>query len=93
MLHSKGNNLENRGSITTGRVSGIRSNSENAHTPRERAIPDLPFWHLQRDDAWEVPEAYRITRPVSFHAQIASLRRAGVQGGFPADAFLALRQN
>ena len=61
--------------------------------PRKRVNPDLPFWHLQRDGVWEVPEADRITQTLSGHAHIASLRREGAQGGLPADVFLALRQD
>ena len=61
--------------------------------PRKRVNPDLPFWHLQHDGVWEVPEADRITQTLSGHAHIASLRREGAQGGLPADVFLALRQD
>ena len=61
--------------------------------PRKRVNPDLPFWHLQRDGVWEVPEADRITQTLSGHAHIASLRREGAHGGLPTDVFLALRQD
>ncbi len=61
--------------------------------PRKRVNPDLPFWHLRRDGVWEVPQADRITETLSGHAHIGSLRRERAQGGFPAEVFLALRQD
>ncbi len=61
--------------------------------PRKRVNPDLPFWHLQHDGVWEVPEAGRITQTLSGHAHIASLRREGARGGLPADVFLSLQQD
>ena len=61
--------------------------------PRKRVNPDLPFWHLQSDGVWEIPEADRITETGSGHAHVASLRREGARGGLPADVFQALRQD
>ncbi len=61
--------------------------------PRKRINPDLPFWHLQRDGVWEIPEADRVTETVSGHAHVGSLRREGARGGLPAIVFQALRQD
>lgn len=55
--------------------------------------PDLPFWHLQRDGVWEVPEADRIIRTRYGHANVRSLGRERAHGGLPTEVFMALRQD
>ena len=61
--------------------------------PRKRAHPEAPFWHLQSDNVWEVPEAERITLTKKGGAHIASLRAERARGGLPSDVHLALQQD
>ena len=61
--------------------------------PRKRLNPEVPYWYLQNDGVWEVPEASRITKTSSGDPHIGSLRREGARGGLPVDMFRALRQD
>ena len=62
-------------------------------TENKSVYPDLPFWHLQRDGVWEVPEADRIIQTRYGHANVRSLSREGAHGGLPAEVYIALRQD
>lgn len=59
--------------------------------PRERVRPDYPFWHLRKDDVWEVLGNGPITEDSGGHAHVSSLRREDAHGGFPTDVFAALQ--
>ena len=54
---------------------------------------EQPFWRLQRDDVWEVPEAHLIKETVSKDAYVSYLRKHNATGGFPKDIFDALQNN
>ena len=59
--------------------------------PRNRVRPDYPFWHLRKDDVWEVLGNGPITEDSGGHAHVSSLRREDAHGGFPTDVFTALQ--
>ena len=61
--------------------------------PRKHVRPDYPFWRLQNDEVWEIPEAERITVSPSGDAHVRSLRREDAHGGFSPNVFAALQAN
>ena len=59
--------------------------------PRNQVRPDYPFWHLRKDDVWEVLGNGPITEDSGGHAHVSSLRREDAHGGFPTDIFTTLQ--
>lgn len=68
--------------------------------PKRRAYhTQLPFWRLQNDGVWEIPEAYVVSQTPSGDARKSDLDVYGVSGGFTEeiarqlqdDSALALR--
>lgn len=56
--------------------------------------PQYPFWRLQNDGIWEIPNGAELTRRQSnSDVPITVLRREDVKGGFVVDLFEALRAN
>jgi putative restriction endonuclease len=59
---------------------------------RRAAHPEHPFWRLQADGIWTVPEANRIAVPVHGNVSAAALREADAHGGFTEPIFRALSE-
>jgi len=62
--------------------------------PRKRIHPEYPFWRLQNDDLWVIPQADRLeTRASNTDAKKSELKRYDVKGGFPKPIYECLRTN
>jgi len=60
--------------------------------PRKRIHPEYPFWRLQNDDLWVIPDADQLeTRKSNTDAKKSELKRYNVEGGFRKDVFDQLR--
>lgn len=56
--------------------------------PRKRIHPEYPFWRLQNDQLWIIPEADQLeTRKSNTDAKKSELKRYNVEGGFRKDIF------
>lgn len=53
--------------------------------------PELPYWHLQSDDLWEVSDADTLPRQMGGFPRIGALRKT--KGGFPKKVADTLTQN
>lgn len=64
--------------------------------PRKAAHPEYPFWRLQHDKLWEVPDSESLVRRRGNTDPLKSeLRKNGIRGGFPKpiyEAFLRDRR-
>lgn len=61
-------------------------------TPGRRGHPEYPFWRLQADGIWEVPDADTLaSRASNFDPPLTELRDRRVQGGLKRPIFEALR--
>ncbi len=54
---------------------------------------EAPFWRLQNDEVWEIPERHRITVGPGGNAHKSSLLQEDAHGGFPKDIQKALQDN
>ncbi len=54
---------------------------------------EAPFWRLQNDEVWEIPERNRITVGPGGNAHKSSLLQEDAHGGFPKDIQNALQDN
>lgn len=63
--------------------------------PRKNHHPEYPFWYLQSDGVWDVPEANALDIPEGSSAppKVTELREKGVRGGFPNEIYQACRDN
>ena len=62
--------------------------------PRRQILhTEFPFWRLQNDGLWEIPNAHRITVSSSGDAHKSSLIQHQAQGGFPEDIFMAFQKD
>lgn len=52
--------------------------------PRKRHKPEEPFWRMQRNKIWEIPQAEHITVHSNGSVSPSQLREENIQGGFPA---------
>jgi len=60
--------------------------------PRQSHHPEYPFWHLQSDDVWVVPEADVLEmRQSASNPPKTELREKEARGGFPEDIYQAFR--
>lgn len=59
--------------------------------PRKNHHPEYPFWYLQSDEVWKVPEADALDIPEgsSTPPRVTELRSKGVRGGFPDEIYQA----
>jgi putative restriction endonuclease len=65
---------------------------EDFGPPRKRIHPEYPFWRLQNDDLWVIPDADRLERRKSnTDAKLSELKTHNVEGGFPEPVFGLLR--
>ena len=55
-----------------------------------RKTPQLPFWHLQSDGFWEIPNPEGVLTP-SGSVSVKALRDNNVLGGFTVEAFNLLK--
>jgi putative restriction endonuclease len=62
--------------------------------PRQRSHPEYPFWRLQNDGLWEVPDSAKLVRRRSnTDPKKSELIAHRVVGGFPEAVFDAFRQD
>lgn len=62
--------------------------------PRKATHPEFPFWHLQTDGLWEIPDADRLPKKKGGSSVPAStLRKSGVLGGLPHSVDQLLRRD
>ena len=66
----------------------------NAFGPaRLRHKPQEPFWRLQKDRVWEIPDANRIAEDSRGGVSPARLREFHIMGGFPEALFDSFRRD
>lgn len=62
--------------------------------PRQSHHPEYPFWHLQSDGVWVVPEADVLEmRQSASNPPKTELREKEARGGFPDDIYQAFRDD
>ncbi|MFC1526224.1 phosphorothioated DNA-binding restriction endonuclease [Candidatus Latescibacterota bacterium] len=62
--------------------------------PRKSYHPEYPFWRLQNDGLWEIPDAARFARRTGHSdARKSELLRHEAVGQFPTDVLVALRSD
>lgn len=62
--------------------------------PRQSHHPEYPFWHLQSDGVWMVPEAEALEmRKSASNPPKTELREKDARGGFPDDIYQAFRDD
>ena len=62
--------------------------------PRKATHPEFPFWHLQTDGLWEIPDADKLHKKKGGRSVPAStLRKLGVLGGLPNSVDQLLRRD
>jgi len=62
--------------------------------PRRQHHPEFPFWYLQSDGLWEIPERALLTAGKGrSEPTVGSLRKARATGGLPDVYFQALRDD
>jgi putative restriction endonuclease len=62
--------------------------------PRKSHHPEYPFWHLQSDGVWVVPEAEILEmRQSASNPPKTELREKEARGGFPEDIYRAFRDD
>lgn len=62
--------------------------------PRQSHHPEYPFWHLQSDGVWVVPEADVLEmRQSASNPPKSELRENEARGGFPDDIYEAFRDD
>lgn len=60
--------------------------------PRKRIHPEYPFWRLQNDDLWVIPDAdVLVRRKSNTDAKLSELKSKNVEGGFPDPVYRFLR--
>ncbi len=52
---------------------------------RKKYHPEFPFWRLQNDGVWEIPEAYLVSQTASGDARKSDLDVYEISGGFTED--------
>ena len=60
---------------------------------RDRHNPQFPFWRLQNDEIWEIPDADKIRQTNSGDAYITDLRNYNVSGGLNQTIFQELKND
>lgn len=61
--------------------------------PRKRIHPEYPFWRLQNDALWVIPNADQLERRASnTDAKLSELKGKNVEGGFPEPIYQLLRE-
>jgi len=65
--------------------------------PPRKPHPEFPFWHLQSDGLWEIPEraallADMATQPGKHNPRIKAIRAAEAHGGLPKEPYDRLRR-
>jgi putative restriction endonuclease len=72
----------------------LRKLLEEFGPPRKSVHPEYPFWRLQADQLWEVPENGKLTRRRGNTDPLKSeLIKFHVKGGFPEPVYEAFRRN
>src|SRR5205085_7049783 len=62
--------------------------------PRKSAHPEYPFWRLQSDKLWDVPNSEALVRRKGHSDPLKSeLRERHIQGGFPKQLYEVFRRD
>jgi putative restriction endonuclease len=62
--------------------------------PRKSHHPEYPFWHLQSDDVWRIPEADALElRKSGSNPPKSELRGKSARGGFTDDVYQAFQRS
>lgn len=62
--------------------------------PRQSHHPEYPFWHLQSDDVWVIPEAHNLEmRASASNPPKTELRKKQARGGFSDDVYKAFHSD
>ena len=70
----------------------LRQLLERFGPPRQVTHPEFPFWHLQTDGIWEIPDRDSLPKKKGGRSvSAATLRKLGVQGGLPTGLDQLLR--
>ena len=70
----------------------LRQLLERFGPPRQVTHPEFPFWHLQTDGIWEIPDRDSLPKKKGGRSvSAATLRRLGVQGELPTGLDQLLR--
>ena len=70
----------------------LRRLLESFGPPRKVTHPEFPFWHLQTDGIWEIPDKESLPKKKGGRSvSAATLRKLGVQGGLPTGLDQLLR--
>lgn len=65
-----------------------------AYGPCRRSYePELPFWHLQTDRLWVLPDAEHLTKRQGGKSPLITEMRRAAKGGFPEEVDELLRAN
>ena len=82
------------------RLAGYRSVDEDLRKllkefgpPRRSLHPELPFWHLQTDGVWEIPDRDRIPLGRGGGVPRKFLMEQDIAGGFPYTIYEAFRRD
>ena len=82
------------------RLAGYRAVDENLRKllkefgpPRKSLHPELPFWHLQSDGVWEIPDRDRIPLGKGGGVPRKFLMEQDIAGGFPYPIYQAFRNS
>ena len=61
--------------------------------PRKTYKPQEPFWRMQKNQVWEVSQAYRVPEQSNGSVSPSSLRQLNIRGGFPSVLYSTFRRN
>ena len=54
--------------------------------------PEHPFWRMRNDNVWEIPREGLVKTTSQNDALVSSLRKQGIEAGFPVEIHQAFRQ-
>lgn len=61
--------------------------------PSDSPQPELPFWHLQSDELWEIPGGESLKKRKGKQLPLIGEMRRSAKGGFPGDMDELLRED
>ncbi len=60
---------------------------------RQKHRPEFPFWRMQRDHVWEIPQRKCVRESPNGEASLRDLRRLNVEAGLPKRIFDTFREH
>ena len=73
--------------------TALRSLLKDFGHPRKNYKPQEPFWRLQKDHIWEVPEAHLVPEQSNGSVSPSTLRQLNILGGFPVALYDTFRRD